>query len=210
MLVIDVSGSMYFGQTDLSKIATVVEAVATIAFSAAKKNDKVGAVFVTDKVEKHIPARKGIKHVYALLKSLIYFEPSATGTNLVAGLKHAVNTSKQRSICFLISDFIDAASIRDGLVAASGKHDLIALQIEDAGEQALPNVGFVQWRNAETGRTTWVDTSSAKVREEYSERQERRKIANDELFRSLGIDNTTLKGGESVFLPLMNLFKRRK
>ena len=210
MLIIDVSGSMYFGQTDFSKIATVVEAVATIAFSAAKKNDKVGAVFVTDKVEKHIPAQKGIKHVYALLKSLIYFEPAGTATNLVAGLKHAVNVSKQRSICFLISDFIDAAAIRDGLVAASGKHDLIALQIEDAGEQALPNVGFVQWRNAETGRTTWVDTSSAKVREEYAGRQEQRKQSNDELFRSLGIDNTTLKSGESVFLPLMHLFKRRK
>src|SRR4051812_10968704 len=88
LLVIDISGSMYFGQTDFSKIATVVEAVATIAFSAAKKNDKVGAVFVTDKVEKHIPPQKGIKHVYALLKTLISFEPASTGTNLAAGLKH--------------------------------------------------------------------------------------------------------------------------
>lgn len=210
MLVIDVSGSMYFGQTDFSKIATVVEAVATIAFSAAKKNDKVGAVFVTDKVEKHIPAQKGIKHVYALLKSLIYFEPAGTATNLAAGLKHVVNVSKQRSICFLISDFIDAHAIREGLVAASGKHDLIALQVEDPGELSLPDVGFVQWLNAETGRTTWVDTSSARVREEYATRQEGRRRANDELFRSLGIDNTALRSGESVFLPLMQLFKRRK
>ena len=210
LLVIDVSGSMYFGQTDFSKIATVVEAVATIAFSAAKKNDKVGAVFVTDKVEKHIPAVKGIKHVYALLKALIYFEPNGKATNLSAGLRHAVSFSKQRSICFLISDFIDAEAIRDGLVAASGKHDLIALQIEDEGEQSLPNVGFVQWMNAETGRTTWVDTSSAKVRHDYADKQLKRKQANDELFRSLGIDNATLKGGESVFLSLMGLFRRRK
>ena len=210
LLVIDVSGSMYFGQTDFSKIATVVEAVATIAFSAAKKNDKVGAVFVTDKVEKHIPAVKGIKHVYALLKALIYFEPNGKATNLSAGLRHAVSFSKQRSICFLISDFIDAEAIRDGLVAASGKHDFIALQVEDEGEQSLPNVGFVQWMNAETGRTTWVDTSSAKVRHDYADKQLKRKQANDELFRSLGIDNATLKGGESVFLSLMGLFRRRK
>jgi len=210
LLVIDVSGSMYFGQTDFSKIATVVEAVATIAFSAAKKNDKVGAVFVTDKVETHIPAVKGIKHVYALLKALIYFEPNGKATNLSAGLRHAVSFSKQRSICFLISDFIDAEAIRDGLVAASGKHDLIALQVEDEGEQSLPNVGFVQWMNAETGRTTWVDTSSAKVRHDYADKQLKRKQANDELFRSLGIDNATLKGGESVFLSLMGLFRRRK
>lgn len=210
LLVIDVSGSMYFGQTDFSKIATVVEAVATIAFSAAKKNDKVGAVFVTDKVEKHIPAQKGVKHVYALLKSLIFFEPASTETNLVAGLKHAVNVSKQRSICFLISDFIDAVAIRESLVAAAGKHDLIALQIEDEGEQSLPNVGFVQWMNAETGRTTWVDTSSPKVRSDYADRQQQRKESNDVLFRSLGIDHCTLKSGEPVFLPLMNLFRQRR
>lgn len=210
MLVIDVSGSMYFGQTEHSKFATAVEAAATIAFSAAKKNDKVGAVFVTDKVEKHIPAQKGIKHVYAILKSLIYFEPKNGATDLEAGLKFAVNISKQRSVCFLISDFIDAPAIRDGLVTAAGKHDLIALQIEDEGEHQLPNVGFVQWKNAETGRTTWVDTSSAKVREEYNARQEQRKAANEKLFRSLGIDNCVLKSNEPVFMPLMNLFRQRR
>ncbi len=210
MMVIDVSGSMYFGQTEQSKFATAVEAAATIAFSAAKKNDKVGAVFVTDKVEKHIPAQKGVKHVYALLKSLIYFEPKNVATDLEAGLKFAVNIAKQRSVCFMISDFIDAPAIRDGLVAASGKHDLIALQIEDEGEHQLPNVGFVQWKNAETGRTTWVDTSSTKVRDEYNAKQEQRKAANEVLFRSLGIDNCVLKSSEPVFLPLMNLFRRRK
>jgi uncharacterized protein (DUF58 family) len=210
LLIVDLSGSMYFGQTDDSKFVTAVEAVATLAFSAAKKNDKVGAVLVTDKVEKYIPPEKGIKHVYALLKALIYFEPNRTLTNLEAGMKYAVNVQKKRSICFLISDFMDLPAIKDGLVTLSRKHDLVALQLEDEGENTLPNVGYVQWINAETGATTWVDTSSAKVRHEYAEKQRRRKQQNQELLDSLGVDNCVLKGGESIFMPLMRLFKQRK
>jgi uncharacterized protein (DUF58 family) len=210
LLIIDLSGSMYFGQTDDSKFVTAVEAVATLAFSAAKKNDKVGAIFVTDKVEKYIPPEKGTKHVYALLKALIWFQPNRTLTHLEAGMKYAVNVQKKRSICFLISDFMDLPSVKDGLVTLSRKHDLVALQLEDEGENSLPNVGYVQWINAETGAATWVDTSSAKVRHEYAEKQRRRKQQNQELLDSLGIDNCVLKGGESIFMPLMRLFKQRK
>lgn len=210
LLIIDLSGSMYFGQTDDSKFVTAVEAAATLAFSAAKKNDKVGAIFVTDKVEKYVPPEKGIKHVYALLKALIYFEPNRTMTNLEAAMKYAVNVQKKRSICFLISDFMDLPSVKDGLVTLSRKHDLVALQLEDEGENELPDVGYVQWINAETGAMTWVDTSSAKVRREYAGKQLRRKQRNQELLESLGIDTCVLKGGNSIFLPLMHLFKQRK
>lgn len=210
LLIIDLSGSMYFGQTDDSKFATAVEAAATLAFSAAKKNDKVGAIFVTDKVEKYIPAEKGIKHVYAMMKALIYFQPNQAMTDLNAGMKYAVNVHKKRCICFLISDFMDLPAIKDGLVTLSRKHDLVALQLEDDGESSLPNVGFVQWINAETGRTTWVDTSSANVRQEYAQRQQKRKEVNKEIFDSLGIDSCVLKGGNSIFMPIMRLFKQRK
>lgn len=210
MLLIDLSGSMYFGQHEHSKFVTAVEAAATIAFSAAKKNDKVGAFFVTDKVEKYVPPAKGVKHVYALLKSLIWFQPAQKTTNLAEGLKYAINIQKQRSICFLISDFMDAQPLRDGLAMAARKHDLIVLQLEDPGESELPDVGFVKWMNAETGRTNWVDTSSPAVRKEYAERQAARKKTNQELFDSLGIDSCTLNSESGVFLPLMSLFKRRK
>lgn len=210
MLLIDLSGSMYFGQNDDSKFATLVEAVATLAFSAAKKNDKVGAIFVTDKVEKYVPPIKGVKHVYALMKALIYFNPEHTQTDLNEGMKYAVNVQKKRCICFLISDFMDIGSIRDGLVTLSRKHDVVALQLEDEGEHQLPDVGFVQWLNTETGATTWVDTSSPKVRKEYAERQQKRKEDNASVFDSLGIDTCVLKGGDSIFQALMYLFKRRK
>lgn len=210
LLIVDLSGSMYFGQTDDSKFATAVEAVATIAFSAAKKNDKVGAIFVTDRVEKYVAPEKGIKHVYAMMKTMIYFEPREVKTDLTAAMKYAVNVNKKRSICFLVSDFMDMESIRDGLVTLSRKHDLVALQLEDEGENSLPNVGFVQWMNAETGTTTWVDTSSAKVRQEYAEKQQKRKQKNQEILDTLGIDSCVLKGGEPIFFPLIHLFKKRK
>lgn len=210
LLVIDLSGSMYFGQSEDSKFVTAVEAAATLAFSAAKKNDKVGALFITDRVEKYIPPAKGIKHVYALMKTLIYFKPESDSTDLNEGMKYAVNVQKKRSICFLISDFLGTDGIRDGLLTLARKHDLVALQLEDAGESELPDVGFVQWINAETGNTTWVDTSSPRVRSEYAFRQEKHRQKNQELFQSLGIDSCVLKSGIPVFQPLMQLFRKHK
>lgn len=210
LLVIDLSGSMYFGKTIDSKFVSALEVVATIAFSAAQKNDKIGAIFVTDKVEKYIPPKKGIKHVYSLLNDLIYFVPNQLLTNLESGLKHVINVQKQRSVCFLVSDFIDVTALKEGLTTASRKHDLIAIQLEDKGEEQIPNVGFVQWMNAETGRTTWVDTSSRQVQEQYADNQLNKRKINNHLFNSLGIDSCTLASGESVYLPLIELFKRRK
>ena len=210
MMIIDVSGSMYFGKNDESKIATAVEAVATIGFSAAKKRDKVGAIFISDKIERYIPPGKGVKHVYAILNALIFLEPKSKGTDLTFGMNYAVSLMRQRSICFLISDFIDARELKKPLVSAAGKHDFISIQITDQGESELPDLGFIRWRNNETGALTWVDSSSAKVREEYAKNYIEKVQGNEDLFKSLRIDSCVLQGGQPVFFPLMHLFHRRR
>lgn len=210
LLVIDVSGSMYYGQGMDSKLSLAVELAATIGFSAAKKNDKIGAVFVSDKVEAFVPMKKGFGHVHYLLRKLINLKPESTQTNLNEGIKFLRSGLKQRGICFLISDFTDVSAIREGLTHVGRKHDVIALGVSDNGEKVLPNIGFVKWMNAETGETNWIDTSSAQLRKDYEQKQINLLTKNKEFFKQIGIDFAQFEVGDHVYLPLLSLFKNRK
>ena len=87
---------------------------------------------------------------------------------------------------------------------------MIALDISDAGEKDLPNVGFVKWMNAETGETNWIDTSSPTLRKSYREKQVELQKRNEEFFRQLNIDSAHFEVGDHVYLPLFQLFKKRK
>ena len=62
MLLIDVSRSRLFGTVGESKRDLMAEIAAVISFSASINNDKVGALFFSDKVEKFIPPKKGRTH----------------------------------------------------------------------------------------------------------------------------------------------------
>lgn len=210
LLIIDVSGSMYFGQGADSKISMAAELAATLAFSAAKKNDKVGAIFISDEVEYYVPPKKGFGHVHFLVRKLINLQPKSGGTDLDMGLRYARNIFRQRSICFVISDFSQSELNKEAFANTARKHDLVALGVTDPGEANLPNVGFVRWVNAETNATNWIDSSSAQVRSDYRKNFELRKAKNEAFFKQLGIDAAFFEVGDHVYLPLLQLFKRRK
>lgn len=210
VLVVDVSGSMYFGQGKDSKISLAVELAATLAFSAAKKNDKVGAIFISDQVEQYIPPKKGFVHVHFLLQKLIHLQPKSKGTALNEGLMRARNLYRQRSICFVISDFSQADLSKEEFTKTARKHDLIVLGVGDSGEKKLPDIGFVSWFNAETNTTNWIDSSSKQVQEEYQQLYQNRLKRNEQFFQNLGIDAAFFEVGDHVFRPLMQLFKNRK
>lgn len=209
MLVVDVSGSENFGSTDKSKRDILLETMAVLAFSALSNNDKVGAVFVSDEVERYIAPQKGKKHILYLLREFIALKPKSKKTNLGNGLKFFRNTQKKRTICFVLSDFIDENNFVEGLKVTKKKHDVIALKLEDPSEHELPKMGFVQLYNAETGATTWVNTNDARTRETFRNNflEQRQKVLKE--FSRNGIDYAILNTGENYIIPLVNLFKNR-
>src|SRR5690606_21948723 len=138
---------------------------AILSFSAISNNDKVGAIFVSDKMEKYIAPGKGKKHALVILRELIEFKPTSKGTNLSEGIKFFRNTQKKRCIAFVLSDFMDSNNYLESLKVARKKHYVVALRIVDGAERELPNLGVVQLFNAEPGETTWGNTNSARTKE---------------------------------------------
>ncbi|MCO5258518.1 MAG: DUF58 domain-containing protein [Crocinitomicaceae bacterium] len=209
MLLVDVSSSGDFGSTERTKKDLLLETMAVLAFSALSNNDKVGVLFISDEVERYIPPKKGRKHILYLLREFIAFQPKNKGTNLNNGLKFFRNTHKKRTICFVVSDFIDDSHFIEGLKITHKSHDVIALLLEDPSEYELPKMGFVQLFNAETGDTTWVNSNDSEVREAFKTdfKEKQQKLLKD--FTRNGIDFAVLNTGEDYIVQLVNLFRNR-
>ncbi len=208
VLLVDLSTSGKFGTRMKSKRDLITEVAATLSFSAIQNNDKVGVIFFTDKIEKFIPPKKGRSHILHIIRELLNFEPQNKGTNLTEGLKYFTNVIKKRCTAFLISDFIDK-NYEKALQIASYKHDLIALNIKDNTEIELPDSGFLKFKDAETDRYVWIDTSDSNVRKTFKKQKLKEKEQLEVLLKKLGINFTELITDKDYVKPLIKMFKSR-
>lgn len=208
MLLIDISKSAYFGTQNQFKNEVIAEIAAVLAFSAIQNNDKVGVLFFSDKVEKYIPPKKGKKHVLLIIRELVNIKPTKKGTDVQVALKYFNNLVNRRSIAFVLSDFV-ADDYSDALRIAKKKHDIIGLHLYDKMEQELPQMGLVQFQDAESGKQFWVDTSSAATRKKYAEHFENNRIENQKIFHKSKADFLSLETTNNYTSNLLQLFKRR-
>jgi len=208
MLLIDASGSNEFGSKTQLKKMLAAELAAVLAFSAIQNNDKVGVIFFSNKVEKFIPPKKGTSHILRIIREVIGFVPEQRKTDIGVGLKFLTSAIKKRSTAFVISDFI-SEGFDAPLRIAARKHDLIAMRISDKREEDLPSVGLIKFRDAETGKEQWIDTSHYAMKNFYSKwiREKTREL--DELFSKNGIDQAMIYTDQDYVKPLMKLFKKR-
>lgn len=209
LLVVDLSGSQYFGTSEQAKQQIAAEISAILSFSALKNNDKVGLLIFTDTIEKFIPPQKKKTNVLRIIREVLSFKPSASGTSIKTALEFLNKAVKKRSICFLLSDFNDTG-FEKVLKITARKHDLIAVKIEDPRESNLPRVGLVQFRDPETGEFILVDTSSKSVRTEFGRKVLERKDSLRKIFSSAGVDTVSINTSESYIPPLISFFKKRE
>ena len=209
MLLVDVSRSGLFGTVETTKRERIAEIAAVLSFSAILNNDKVGALFFSDKVEKFIPPKKGRKHILLVIRELLNFKPESRGTNIGNVLEYLTSALKKHCATFLISDFIDGNDYYKAMSIASRKHDLTAIQVYDKREATLPNVGLMKVEDAETGAVKWVNTSSASVRNAYKKWwYERQQTMNNTLMRC-NVDIASVATDEDYVKSLMALFGKR-
>ncbi len=209
MLIIDVSGSEDFGTGEKTKKDIALEMTAVLAFSAISNNDKVGVIFVSDKIERYIAPGKGRNHALFILREFIELKPENKGTDLNEALKFFRNTQKKRSIAFVISDFMDENDFMEGLKVSRKKHDMIAIRLYDESEKTLPSVGIIQLFNAETGQTTWVNSNSTAAKETHSTNFKEFEEKLFKEFKKSGIDYVSIATNGDYIKALIQLFRNR-
>lgn len=233
MLLVDLSGSGLFGSGEQSKRELAAEIASVLAFSAIRNNDKVGLILFTDMVEQFIPPRKGRFHVLRVIRDILYFEPKQRQTDLNHALEFLSRITRQRSIVIVISDFLGQtdptrdeieAHLRRRVITSDGlrqasltslrqakrKHDVLAVQITDPFEMALPNIGKIVLKDAETGQVVEVDTGDPGKRAAFANRQKKAHGELQKLLGSAGIDGIQLRTDQPYLAALIRFFETRE
>ncbi len=209
MLLVDMSASTAFGSVSEKKSEIAAEIAALLAFSAIKNNDKVGLICFTDTVEHYVEPRKGKRHVLRVVRDILRFQPSNSGTDISIGLKFADQVLKPHSVVFLISDFMDT-EFQKRLRIMSKHHSLIAIVLKDHREIEFPNVGLVALEDSETGEKIVIDTRLEQSRELYAERNRQTAANLQQEFRSSKVDFIQIQTDESYVIPLIRFFRQRQ
>ncbi len=221
-IVVDLSASGQFGSTDKSKRELAAELASTLAFSAARNNDKVGLVLFTDKVEHIIPPRKGRRHILRVIRDILFFEPTGSGTDISGALDEVNRMLKRKSIVILISDFLQGPNgtlpnpkekfsdtVFKALDITNRRHDLVCFELIDTRELSLPNLGSITLEDSETGEIVTIDTSNETIRKNYESLNATRLKEFKRGLASSGIDLLELYTDKAYITPLRKFFERR-
>lgn len=209
MLIVDVSASSLFGTTQLRKKDLITEVCAVLAFSAVSNNDKVGVIFFSDKIEFFIPPKKGKEHVLYIVRELLTIKPVGKATNLNEAMRFFNTAVKQKSIAFILSDFM-VEDYDDSLRVAGNRHDVVGIKVYDKMDMNLPEIGMVQVQDMETDKTKWIDTNDKMVQYNYYQQF----MMNEEncrlSFLKSGADLLYLRTDEDYVKILRQFFAKRK
>lgn len=208
-LIVDLSGSEYFGTKQSTKHQLAIELSATLAFSALKNNDKVGLLLFTDKIEKFIPPKKSRSHILRIIRELVSFEPEGYKTDINQALEFFYKAVKKRCIVFLISDFIDDNYERM-LRILGNKHDLVAICVEDEKEKYIPDLGLIKLKDLETLESSVIDSSSENFKELLNNYYLIKKESQRQLFSSSKVDFITINTESGFIKPMVEFFKMRE
>lgn len=208
MILVDISASMDYGTKTQLKREYVAEIAASLGFSAAGNNDKVGLILFADKVYKVVPPGKGRKHILSIISHILTAEYVPAVSKVDKALEYMMGVFKRKSLVFLLSDFEDDYDSKT-LRVASKKHQLLGMRVYDEKDNEIPDVGYVLLNDSETGKQIWVNTSSARWRYTFAEAQKQKlRIVEDDFSKS-SAELVNVSVGEDYSKLLYNYFQRK-
>jgi uncharacterized protein (DUF58 family) len=210
--LLDLSPSMDFGTVQSLKRTVLIDLATTLARLLTRHGNRVGAVFYGGRVERTIPARGGRLQVLRLVNDLLKQPrlPQAPFTNLTPLLEAGLHAIKQRSLIFIISDFISAPGWEKPLNLLNHRHEVLAIRLWDPREVELPDIGPILMEDAETGEQLYVDTHDKTFRQRFRAAAQRREAALNESFKRSGVDVLPLSTEEDLVRAIVRFAKLRQ
>jgi uncharacterized protein (DUF58 family) len=207
LLMVDRSGSVNFGQPRY-KADVALEVAAVLALAAARQNDRVGALLFADTVEQVVPPAKGRRHVLRVIRDLLAFAPAGKGTNLAAALGYASRLLRHRAIVVVISDF-RAGGWELPLQRLARRHEVVAITVDDPREIVLPDAGWIELEDLETGQRALVDTSDDGARLKLRIASEELRIQRARVLQRAAVDHVSLMTDRPYAQALHAAFAQR-
>jgi uncharacterized protein (DUF58 family) len=225
--LLDLSPSISFGPEGHAKRDILTGFVAVLSRLITRHGNRVGALLyggATDQAERGVdavlPPRSSRAHVLHLVHRLLAggakAPPGRTSgggaTELDRLLRAGLSSVRRRSTVFVVSDFISAPGWDKPLAQLAQRHDVVAVRVLDPLELALPDVGLITLRDAESGEQLQVDTHDAAFRRRFALLAAEREVALREGLARAGADTLELRTDDDLvdaLLRFMDLRQRR-
>ncbi len=206
-ILADASASTLFG-TSQSKREFICQLCADLSKSFISNNEKTGLLIFSGKVEeKFIPPQIGQEHLEFMVNELFAAPPSSSSakTDFITALEFLNNNVRQRSIIFILSDFA-FEGYENALGTISQKHSVVGIKLFDKMDKELPNIGWAQVRDFETGVNILMNTSRSATRKLYADQFQRMSDYTKSVFKKTGTDLLTFETGKEYFHLLQQFF----
>ena len=221
VLLVDTSATMDFGSARWTKRESAAQLCSLIAMVAMRHQDRVGLELFGSGKGLHLPPRKGGRHVLRLIREVLAAPPGATRESaLTEVLENQARVQKQRSMMFVVSDFVGgddsagaAGSLPDwseALARLNARHDVICVRVVDPLEERLPKAGLVRLREVAGAGVIEVDSSSKAVRAAWEARAAARRASFEAGLRRARADSFELRTDGDLAQPLARFFHRRE
>jgi uncharacterized protein (DUF58 family) len=211
-VLIDLSASLGFGTAACEKRDLAVAAVAAVGFLTQRTGNRVGAVVLEGERAWTIPARTGRANLQALLHRIaVGAKTDHEGASDLAGaMRRLQGTARRRGLITVISDFLAPDGWQLPLRMLATRHEVLAIEVVDPRELALPDVGILEVFDPETGDVREINTRSAHVREAFATgaAEQRAALASD--IRSAGADHLVLRTDSDWLLDLVRFVSWRR
>jgi uncharacterized protein (DUF58 family) len=169
-LAVDVSASMAFGTADRLKCDVAEGVVDVVGNLSVRRGGKVGLLTYGAPVSRLLPPRGGRGARIGLRRALAegVATDGTTGEPLERTVLRLGRLARLPSLMVLISDFAGPPTWARPVAALAARHTVLAVEIRDPREQALPAVGRLSMVDPESGERIEVDTRSRRLREDYA------------------------------------------
>jgi uncharacterized protein (DUF58 family) len=208
-LVADTSASLAFGTARSTKHEVAWAAAGAFALLAGRDGNRVGMV-TTAPEARLLPARPGRAHLGAVLTALHERPADGATGDLAVAIDRLRRAARRRGMAVVISDFLGPPTWERPLRALTHRHDVIAVEVTDPRELALPDVGLVAVQDPESGRRRLVDTSERAVRERYAEHAARRRAELSARLAGAGAEHLELSTDRDWVLDLVRFVAARR
>lgn len=212
VVMVDLSRSTFYTSTGRTKKDVLLDAAATLAFSAAWDNMSVGLLAFTDRVESWVAPKKGKPHVWRLIEELWNINPSSRGTCFDPAWKHMAANLKHTALILCLSDFIGGGPwwTSPYLKTLAHKADFVPVIVEDPWDEQLPDSsGFLRLRDTEDGSDV-VLALSPERRRQYRTLLHRRSATVRSRFYAVSLDPLVLRTGDDTVKAILAFFAARK
>ena len=198
-ILVDASNSMNFGSGKYSKYDFASMLALGFAYLINKENEKFAIATYSKDIKETTPPRRGKRQFFEAIDILNRQELGGLTDLGTVGEKYS-SLIKSRSLCILISDFLEPIdSIKKGLLRLAKKSkNFIIIQVSDSAEKNLDWQGDVKLYDLETNQVKKIFFTPS-MRKEYAVKYVAHVERVRKICESVGADFFTVTSTDPIF-----------